>query len=612
LGVALSLATAIPPVAGAEDYRYEELPDFRGGLNLRADQFNLAYNESPAMLNITVDPRGGAERRDSIDALNGTALPNSIIALGSHSETPVGGGADQILAACLSSGGSTVELHYSTGGNFADMELSSATATLTGTTAPFFVTFNDFTYIGNGALFSTSYSTVKWSGANDITRLTPDIDGSDGHFPTARYATTWGERIWVAYTVESSTTYANRVRFSKINDAENWTATDYIDIDIGEHGDRITGIVADGDRLLVFKQNAVYAVYGFSADDYQVQNLTRVIGSIDGCLPVSTPHGVFVWYARDGLFLLTRDSVADVFTRLRPAIGLSALTFTTQPSMMWFDERLWLSVDYQSGEGAAGGAQTNRRNVFVWDPSLGQAGAWTRYDINARTLFSYRPPGGTHLALGVTSDWNGTAAFTRVSKFEQEADADDYGGAAAYAESGTAYSSGDYVSNDGGFFKANTSISAPAGDFDPSKWDNVGEIFSHYQTRWLSGNRPTFPKRWGKTRTVMLAENTVTIDYTVYKDYSLASGTIIDSKTIVGEGSTSVWGTATWVNDAGTDGNGAWSSEGLSKVYKFFRWPTAGTARAISVRFSVNPTTGARGKWGMTSLVGMYRTRRIR
>jgi len=566
----LSLATAIPPVAGAEDYRYEELPDFRGGLNLRADQFNLEYNESPALLNVTVDPRGGAERRDSIDALNGTALPNSVIALGSHSETPVGGGADQILAACLNSAGNAVELHYSTGGDFADMELSSATATLTGTTAPFFVTFNDFTYIGNGALFSTSYSTVKWSGANDITRLEPDIDGSDGHFPTARYATTWGERIWVAYTVESTTTYANRVRFSKINDAENWTATDYIDIDIGEHGDRITGIVADGDRLLVFKQNAVYAVYGFSADDYQVQNLTRVIGSIDGCLPVSTPHGVFVWYARDGLFLLTRDSVADVFTRLRPAISLSALTFTTQPSMMWFDERLWLSVDYQSGDGAAGASQTNRRNVFVWDPSLGQAGAWTRYDINARTLFSYRPPGGTHLALGVTSDWDGTAAFTRVSKFEQSADTDDYTGSGA------------------------------------------SEIFSHYQTRWLSGNRPTFPKRWGKTRTVMLAENTVTVDYTVYKDYSLASGTIVDSNTIVGEGSTSVWGTATWVNDAGTDGNGTWSSEGLSKVYKFFRWPTAGTARAISVRFSVNPTTGARGKWGMTSLVGMYRTRRIR
>jgi hypothetical protein len=567
----MPLSVATLPVSSTEPYRYEELGSFTGGLNLRADQFNLGEGESPALLNVSVDPRGGVERRDSIDALNSTALPNSIIALGSHSETPVGGGADQILAACLSSGGSTVELHYSTGGNFADMELSSATATLTGTTAPFFVTFNDFTYIGNGALFSTSYSTVKWSGANDITRLTPDIDGSDGHFPTARYATTWGERVWVAYTVESTTTYANRIRFSKINDAENWTATDYIDIDIGEHGDRITGIVADGDRLLIFKQNAVYALYGFDTDSFQVQNITRVVGSVDGCLPISTPYGVFFWYAQEGLYLLSRDSLDYIFQRLYPSISpLGALTLTTQPSIMWFDERLWLSVDYQSGDGKAGSAQANRRNVFVWDPSLGQAGAWTRYDINARSLFSYSPPGGTHLGLGVTSDWSGTAAFTRVSKFEQSADTDDYTGSGA------------------------------------------SEIFSHYQTRWLSGNRPTFPKRWGKTRTVMLAENTVTVGYTVYKDYSLASGTIIDSKAIEGEGSTSVWDTATWVNDAGTDGNGTWSSEGLSKVYKFFRWPTAGTARAISVRFSVNPTTGARGKWGMTSLVGMYRTRRIR
>ena len=301
---------------GSEPYRYEELAAFTGGLNLRADQFNLDVGESPALLNVTVDPRGGVERRDSIDAVNATALPNSIIALSSHSETPVGGGADQILAACLKSDGSAVELHYSTGGNFADMELSSTTVTLTGTTAPFFVTFNDFTYIGNGALFATSYSTVKWSGANDITRLTPDVDGSDGHFPAARYATTWGERVWVAYTLESGTGYANRVRFSKVNDAENWTATDYIDVDIGEHGDRITGLVADGDRLLIFKQNAVYALYGFDADSFQIQNITRVVGALDGCLPVPTPYGVFFWYAQEGLYLLTRDSLDYVFQRL--------------------------------------------------------------------------------------------------------------------------------------------------------------------------------------------------------------------------------------------------------------------------------------------------------
>ena len=608
----MSLATAIPPAIPADAYRYEELPDFRGGLSLRADQFNLTFNESPAVLNVTFDPRGGVERRNSVDALNATVLSNSIIALGMHSETPVAGGADQILAACLNSGGSAVELWYGTGGNFTQIAITTSPNTLAGTRAPFFVTLNDATYIGNGVLYDTSYSTVKWTGANDAARMTPDIDGSDGHFPAARHAVVWGERMWVGYTLESGTTYANRVRFSKINDAENWTATDYIDIDIGEDGDHITALLPDGDRLLVFKQNSVYAVYGFDAASYQVQNLTRVIGCKEDVAPISSPQGVFVWYASEGLYLITRDSVIDAFERIRPAIALTALTLGTSPSMMWWDEKLWLSVDYQSGESVANGSQTNRRNVFVWDPTLSQAGAWTRYDINARSLFAYSPPGGTHLGLGVTSDWDGTAAFKRVSKFEQTADADDYTGASAYATSGTAYSSGDTVSYEGGFYKANTSISAPAGAFTLSKWDNIGEISSHYQTRWLHGNRPTFRKRWGKTRTVLLAENTVNIDYTIYKDYNLASGLIVDSKTIEGQGSTSVWGTATWVNDAENVGNGVWSSEGLSKVYEFFRWPTAGTARAISVRLSVNPAQNLRGKWGMTSLVGMYRTRRIR
>lgn len=39
--------------------RVRELKDFTGGLNFRADQFQLADNESPDMLNVEIDPRGG-------------------------------------------------------------------------------------------------------------------------------------------------------------------------------------------------------------------------------------------------------------------------------------------------------------------------------------------------------------------------------------------------------------------------------------------------------------------------------------------------------------------------------------------------------------------------
>jgi len=368
--------------------------------------------------------------------------------------------------------------------------------------------------------------------------------------------------------VESGTTYKNRVRFSAVNDGENWTATDYIDIDIGEDGDYITAILPDADRLLVFKQNSVYAIYGFSRDSFEVRNISRTAGCREGTNPVASTVGVFFWYGEDGVFLLTYDNVVWAFERIKPSLDDESLTLGTAPSLMWFDEKLWVSVDYQSDDNLAGSDQTNRRNTFMWDASLGETGAWTRYDINARSLLAYRPSGANHLGLGVTSDINGTAAFTRVAKVEVDADQDDYIG-------------------------------------DTGDPPVLEEIQSFYQTGWYVGNRPTFTKRWGKTRTVMLADNTVTVRMGIYKDYDLSTEVVTQTQQIVGAATVARWDSAVW-------DNALWEAGGTTNIYRFFRWPTAGTAKAISLRFSVAPADGNRGKWGLTSAIAMYRTRRIR
>ena len=41
----------------------QQIYDFTGGLNFRADQFQLKANESPSMLNVEIDPRGGVFSR---------------------------------------------------------------------------------------------------------------------------------------------------------------------------------------------------------------------------------------------------------------------------------------------------------------------------------------------------------------------------------------------------------------------------------------------------------------------------------------------------------------------------------------------------------------------
>ena len=561
---------------GGDAYRYDEKSDFTGGLNLRADQFNIAHNESPALLNVEVDPRGGVRRRDAVAKVNATALADEIVSLFTHYES----GQNQILASVNpSTAPSTTEVYWNenASGDFSGpMARTTGTLVFSGSQPAAGVTFNGYTYIVNGSMFAAPHATgsaIQWHGDNALPGsypgyLTPDLDGSAGHFPCARYTTAWAEFVWVAYTLESGTTHKNRVRFSAVNDAETWTATDYIDIDIGEDGDHITAIIPDADRLLVFKQNSVYAIYGFSRDSFEVRNLTRTAGCREGTQPVAATAGVFFWYAEDGIYIVSYDNVAWVFERIRPAmtydVGQPALSLGTPPSLMWFDERLWVSVDYQSDDNISGSSQNNRRNVFVWDPSLGPTGAWVRHDINARSLLGYRPSGDTHLGIAVTSNITTVASFDRISKLDQNYDYDDYVGA-------------------------------------------VNEINSFYHTGWFVGNRPTFPKRWGKTRTVVLSDNNCVIVMYVYKDYDPSTALVGYSKTLTGLGTPALWDAATSEWD-----DSEWQPEGTSDRYAFGRWPTIGTAQAISLRFQVSPVPSTRGKWGITSVIGMYRTRRLR
>ena len=71
------------------DFKLEMLQDFSGGLNLWSDQFNLAPTESPAMLNVDVDPRGGIKMRNGVTARNSTALQSDVTGLSQF--TPDGG-----------------------------------------------------------------------------------------------------------------------------------------------------------------------------------------------------------------------------------------------------------------------------------------------------------------------------------------------------------------------------------------------------------------------------------------------------------------------------------------------------------------------------------------
>ena len=75
-------------MATNRQFSLEVLESFSGGLNLRSDQFNLQDNESPDLLNVTVDPRGGIRMRDGVDRRNVAPLSHDVQGMwGFHTDT---------------------------------------------------------------------------------------------------------------------------------------------------------------------------------------------------------------------------------------------------------------------------------------------------------------------------------------------------------------------------------------------------------------------------------------------------------------------------------------------------------------------------------------------
>jgi hypothetical protein len=522
-----------------QGFSLEVLESFSGGLNLRSDQFNLADNESPDMLNVTVDPRGGIRMRDGVDRRNTTALSADVKGMwGFHTDS----GTNQLMV------NYGTKVARSAVGNFTD--LTGITARTNGSRV-YGITMNNVAY-------GVSYDqpSFRWNGTTAADLGT--TFGASGNMPQAQYVAFWNNFAWVANTYESATGYQSRVRWSAVNDPETWAAADYVDIDLGEHGDAITALVPDGDRLLIFKTNSVYAIFGFDSDSFQVVTLTNDMGSVELSSPVNTPFGTFFWHAQEGVFVYDGQNFTWLFSKLVPAIDDQRITFGSAPQLAWGNNKLYVSIDWTDG------AATTRRTL-IYDPTLGQGGAWATTDIDAGPLFSYRPPNSTPTVFaGCVAN---TGSVVDVED-EQKRDADRYTGS------------------------------------------TETHIDSYFITRWVTGKDPIVKKRWGRPRAVVSAEETITLPVNIFKDYDKSTQTASFSVSVTGKTSASRWDTAEWDDaDTSSDYLAKWDAIGRDLTADVKNLPTLGTGRSVSMKVS-GPTNNFH--WEINALAFTYTPRRLR
>ncbi len=526
--------------------------DFTGGLNLRADPFQLGGNESPDLLNVDIDPRGGFSMRGGMQTLNASAIGG--IANGSFAPKKLwawNAATPQLLLAANNA------VYYASTTAF-----TSASIT---TTAPFGASFAEWTTGSASSVYvATGTTAKKWNGstatsltASGAAQWQEDLSNSNGtHMPTARFTASHVDRLWVGYTTEDGVDYPNRVRFSHPFFPESWRSDDYIDI--VEGGSGITSIVPFNGNLLVFKKRGVFAILGYSTDTFQVVTLSTEVGAVNPQSVAVSERAVYFFSWPDGLMMYDGQRFLDLFAQIRPAIQDASIHESAQDaiSVAWVNRKVWVAVPWDGS--------TRAKYSFVYDPSLGQRGAWTKYQ---------------------TSDAYGVGLGT------------------------------DFVTSTGTTYRVMVHPANPyvlKVDLPSAYQDNVGagaaDFLSYYTTRWHDAGNISARKMW--RRPDFVAKQT-TVDTTltmqVYHDWEESVVSRTFQVTLDGSSDALIWAAAATEPD-GIDGwnEAAWGESASGAV--FAKGSNLGLARSVQLKIS---SSGGK-PWGVNSITYKFNPRKVR
>lgn len=349
------------------------LRDFTGGLNLRADQFQLGTNESPDLLNMDIDPRGGLKLRAGI-APWGSPLHGDVVSMGAW----YGADGERHVVAQVGTG-----LKFSSDGEtWLDVRNDNTVST-----PHSYASFKDALYVQNG-----TDGAVKWDGTTGIrlgAAYSNDIGApTTGNMPIGKVVVAHNGYVFVANTLEGGVRHRTRVRFSHPNQPESFRSVDWFDIEPGVDGDEIVAMVPFSDHLVVFKRRSTFVVFGFDADSFQVQAASRDVGAVSMRAVTTTPQGVYFFSERSGVMFYDGRSIDWRFDKLIPALDGGDIDRNRlgEVTSAWLGNRVWFQVPWLDGVG----------RTLIYDPSLGKYGAWTQYQFCAElgAMLAFGPLGG--------------------------------------------------------------------------------------------------------------------------------------------------------------------------------------------------------------------------
>lgn len=574
---------------------FSQVADFTGGLNFRADQFQLAPNESPSMLNVEIDPRGGVFSRAGYKAKHNTAVVSAGSAWNPMRLYNYQGSTPQIMLTTGKNPATSIggNIYYSSGGNFTVLNcVVSAVVTPikpTNYSGAAFTTWDRTLYIAGGADLANCY---KWNvGDTNATTLTASgptwqpyaQPGSGNYMPRASLCVAHANKMFVADTIENSVAYPNRLRWSHEGLPGSWMQDDYIDIEAGGRG--IRGIFIVDGQLLIFKPKAIYLLMGYDADSFQLVELSTTLGIDYPTQAVAGNGGVYFFDYPNGLYFYKSNQIIDIFEKIRPLIingeinsgGLLSI------SLSWVNQRLWVSLPYRDID--QGLPPTYPSVNLVYDPTIGRGGAYTMFQTSPRLSDDATPVAIDGFGLVGGCDWRDNLDNPYYLMICPD---DDF----AFVYSVDDY---DNVNDD---ILVSGSVSS------------TGKFKSQYTTSWFDDNRYVQLKTFVRPYFVLKeTELNTSIKLNIYKNFNETNVARQRTMTIAGSGSGGVFGTGVFGTAVfGQPVQGAFlKRKGISPL---------GRGYAVQLQFvgpdDQTPGTTPGRKWGLNSIAYKYKRRKIR
>jgi hypothetical protein len=575
------------------------LTSFVGGLNLRRNQFQLGEDESPDLLNVDIDPRGGFYTRRGWQRWNA----DDIVDYNSIPWAP-----RNAFASSFASGQQYVyvvneDVIYAApeSGVFAALVGPAPSASPHGAD---FAAWGDGVYIANG-IAATSYARY---GITAPLPLTPDNWSEyeapvQGVMPRAEFVEAHAGYMFIACTLEDGVSQWNRIRWSHNSMPDAWRQSDFQDLPID--GGRITGLVSYSDHLLIFKTSGVWAFYGYDEDSWQLVQVDDKIGC-PGVTAISSSEAAVYYYSssdRGGIYAYAGERPVYISEKL--ASMFEEILTPENVFVSWAGRRLWVSVPWLRTIGQT----VDPTSSFVFDPDVGE-GTWTMYRSyigGVGPVIDGSDVGGRFPLAALWSSQ--TACMIYLDAID-----DAYDIITDNPVLGTL--TGD--PEDPGFLVTHDDV-----EIGITGGDLVGQSFdSYYRTRWLHAGWPDRKKSWRRPMFICreVPQDTDLI-VQAFKDYNETS--IHRSRTlrVKAEGS-SYWtetghdedevGGFDWTEGGASDpsGTGAdWGSEFSGS--KLIRAGSLGSGRAMQLRVSASPNS-LRRRWGIDAIVAKIVMRRFR